>query len=117
MDISQLTAPGPRVQTSSAHRETTPPLPQQPVSASKPAPKAEPKAEPDTEQLRKAIEEIQHNVGTNVRFSVDKESGRTIVSVVDSETKRVVRQFPAEDVMKMARNIDRMQGLLFQGKA
>jgi flagellar protein FlaG len=113
MDISQLTAPGPRVQTSSAPRETTPALPQQSISASKPAPKAE----PDTEQLRKAIEEIQHNVGTNVRFSVDKESGRTIVSVVDSETKQVVRQFPGEDVIKMARNIDRMQGLLFQGKA
>ena len=30
---------------------------------------------------------------------------------------QVVRQIPSEEIMKIARNIDRMQGLLFQDKA
>jgi uncharacterized FlaG/YvyC family protein len=36
---------------------------------------------------------------------------------VDAETKQVVRQIPAEDVMKIARALDRMQGILFSGRA
>jgi flagellar protein FlaG len=39
------------------------------------------------------------------------------VTVVDSSTQQVVRQIPTEDIMKIARNIDRMQGLLFSDRA
>ena len=81
-------------------------------------PKPEPKPSPG--ELREAIKEIQQSVdngNTNLQFSVDEDTGRTIVSVIDSETRQVVRQIPSEEVMRMARALDRMQGLLFNGKA
>jgi flagellar protein FlaG len=81
----------------------------------------EPKSElPTKEEVREAVKEIRQNVGgnsTNLQFTVDEASGRTIVSVIDSETRQVVRQIPSEEIMRMARAMDRMQGLLFNGKA
>ena len=82
------------------------------------APKPEPK--PSSEDLREAVKEIQKIVGnntTNLQFSVDEKTGRTIVSVIDAETRQVVRQIPSEEVMRMARSLDRMQGLFVNGKA
>ena len=77
-------------------------------------------AMPTKEEVQEAVKEIQQNVGNNstdLKFSVDEKSGRTIVSVIDSETRQVVRQIPSEEIMRMARAMDRMQGLLFNGKA
>ena len=117
MDIQPLTtALGNAPQALSVARET-PALPQ--VFKSAPQPESVQPA-PTKEQVKEAVEEIQESIGkmaTNLRFSVDEATGRTIVSVVDAETMEVVRQIPAEEVMKMARAIDRMQGLLFRGKA
>src|SRR5688572_21987950 len=82
------------------------------------APKPEPK--PSRDDLREAMKEIQKVVGnnaTNLQFSVDEKTGRTIVSVIDAETRQVVRQIPSEEVMRMARSLDRMQGLFVNGKA
>jgi len=75
--------------------------------------------EPNREEVKDAVKDIQDfvsTVTTDLKFTVDKETGKTIVSVVDSKTKQVVRQIPAEEIMKIARNIDRMQGLLFSDK-
>jgi flagellar protein FlaG len=105
----------------SATSRETPALP--PVSTRTPlkaaaAPEVTP--EKAQEALKEALEDIESNIGqsaTSLRFSVDKSTGKTIVSVVDAETMEVVRQIPAEEIMKMARTLDRMQGLLFNGKA
>jgi len=99
----------------------TPALP--PVSTPTPTPAAAvPAVTPEKAQeaLKEALEDIESNIGqsaTSLRFSVDKSTGKTIVSVVDAQTMEVVRQIPAEEIMKMARALDRMQGLLFNGKA
>lgn len=112
MDIQSVggaaAAPSPARETREA-----PALPE--LSAAQPKP-----ALPTKEEVREAVKEIRQNVGgnsTNLQFSVDEASGRTIVSVIDSETRQVVRQIPSEEIMRMARAMDRMQGLLFNGKA
>lgn len=48
--------------------------------------------------------------GAQVQFTIDKDLGRTIVRVIDTETKKVLRQFPSEEMIAIARNIDRMRG-------
>jgi len=53
----------------------------------------------------------------NIQFSLDQDSGRTIVKVVDSETEEVLRQFPSEDMLSISKSIERMQGLLINRKA
>lgn len=41
----------------------------------------------------------------NLEFRVDDGSGRTIITVVNSNTGEVVRQIPAEEVLALARNL------------
>jgi flagellar protein FlaG len=115
MEIQQVSAPGVVAQATPAQRESAP------APAAAVAPAAAPaQASPKHDDVKQAVKEIQtfvNNVTTNVQFSVDQDTGRTIVSVIDTETKQIVRQIPTQDVMKIARALDRMQGILFSGKA
>ena len=45
-------------------------------------------------------------VERSLQFSVDKDTNRTIVKVVDSKTDEVIKQFPPETVLDMAKQID-----------
>jgi flagellar protein FlaG len=53
---------------------------------------------------------------THLEFSVGKETGRIIISVVDSETQKVVRSIPPESLVRFLDRIDQMRGLLFNAK-
>ena len=120
MEIQPLAGLGVTAQAVSVKRET-PALPQvsSPATPARAAAAAAPAKTPEKAQeaLKEALADSIGQSPTNLRFSVDKSTGKTIVSVVDAETMEVVRQIPAEEVMKMARALDRMQGLLFNGKA
>ncbi len=40
-----------------------------------------------------------------LEFRVDKETGRTVVTVLDAETGEKIRQIPSEEVLALARNL------------
>ena len=76
--------------------------------------------QPSQEQLEQAVQAVQkavEPVAQNLQFSIDKETGKTIISVVDSLTQEVIRQIPGEEILAIAKAIDRMQGLLVRQKA
>ena len=52
-----------------------------------------------------------------VRFSVDEDSGRTVVKVVDTQTDAVLRQIPSVEALKLWRSIEQMQGTMLRDKA
>ena len=52
-----------------------------------------------------------------MEFSIDKGSGRTIVRLVDSETKQVLRQYPSEEMLSIARSLEQLEGLLLHQSA
>jgi len=52
-----------------------------------------------------------------VRFSVDEESGRTVVKVVDTQTDTVLRQIPSMEALKLWRSIEQMQGVMLRDTA
>jgi len=54
---------------------------------------------------------------SDLNFSKDEETGRTIVKVVDKATDTVIRQIPSEEAVAIAKSIDKMQGLLINHKA
>lgn len=75
---------------------------------------------PDREQVREVARQLQQvtePVAQNLQFMVDGETGKTVIRVVDSATKEVIRQIPNEEVLAIARAMDRLQGLLLKGKA
>jgi flagellar protein FlaG len=82
--------------------------------------KAASAAPPDGGAVQKALDEVNHavqKVAPGLEFSVDQQSGSTIVKVVDSQTKEILRQIPGEEVLRIARALDKMRGHLVQTKA
>jgi flagellar protein FlaG len=76
--------------------------------------------QPSQQQLQQAVNELQRKAQSfapDLIFSVDHDTGRTIVKVTDASTQEVIRQIPAEEVLKLAKELDRMQGLLFHKQA
>ena len=81
---------------------------------------ATPPRQPTQRELRQAVDELQRKAQSfspNLRFSVDHDTGRTVVRVTDANTQEVIRQIPAEEVLQLAKELDRMQGLLFHKEA
>ena len=61
---------------------------------------------PTPERIDQAVQQIQSYLNDSqrqLRFQVDADSGRTIVTVVNPETKEVIRQIPGDEVLKLAR--------------
>ncbi len=94
------------------------PAPAEPTPVTQPATPAPTVASAETldhalEALRRAVEPVAQDL----QFSIDDESGHTVVKVVDSSTKEVIRQIPTEEVLAFGRALDRVQGLLLKLKA
>lgn len=96
----------------------------QPTQGKRAEPPAKPASElpprPDREQVlevARQLQRISEPVAQNLQFTVDGETGKTVIRVVDSTTKEVIRQIPNEEVLAIARAMDRLQGLLLKGKA
>ena len=63
--------------------------------------------------LEKDIESI-HSIG--LTFSRHKETGRTIIKVMDKQSHELIREIPSEEVLNLAAKIDEMIGILFDKK-
>lgn len=80
----------------------------------------------NAEQLGEAVKSINEFVSAEMRtlnFSIDENSGKAVVKVIDFETKDVIRQIPGDEVLRMASAIKRLQedlgsatGLLIDNK-
>ena len=55
--------------------------------------------------VRELNDHVQH-VQRELQFSVDEDSGRTVIKVLDKETKDVIRQIPGEEALNFARKLD-----------
>lgn len=60
---------------------------------------------------------IQESTSSSLQFSLDQDSGRTVVKMIDTETAEVLRQIPSEEMLAISKSIDRMQGLLINREA
>jgi flagellar protein FlaG len=71
---------------------------------------------PSVEELTGAVEQLNGYLeGTHrgLRFSIDDDSGRTIVRVVDVETDEVIRQIPSEEMLAVIRHFSELTGNIF----
>jgi len=85
------------------------------------APEPAVQQQPRPEQVQKAVESLRQLVETkapnSLAFSVDEGTGRTVVTISDAETGETIRQIPAEEMLEIARALDKMQGMLLPQKA
>ena len=74
----------------------------------------------DTERVESAVSKISdfvQNFQRDLQFSVDQDSGRTVIKVVDSETEQVIRQIPSEETLRMVEQLDSPESLMFSEQA
>ncbi len=72
-----------------------------------------PSALPSEEQVNDALSKLNKTPqaqANNLEFSVDQDTKRTVVKVVDQTTKEVVRQFPTEQALAIAKALDGQSG-------
>src|SRR5476649_382576 len=75
-------------------------------------------AAPSKAEVKKSVDAINRFLEDNseVRFSIDDASGRSIVKVIDTETKKVLQQFPSEQSLEIGKNLTSLKGLLIDSK-
>ncbi|HYE35214.1 flagellar protein FlaG [Methylocaldum sp.] len=81
----------------------------------------------DGEERKDDVAHAVHNfneffqmVRRTVQFSLDEDSGRTIVQVKDAETHELIRQIPSEEILRLAKQLDEFKdgfkGMLLKEK-
>ena len=50
---------------------------------------------------------------TSIEFVVSSHTGRTIIRIVESETGKLVRQIPPEELVRLSERMSELRGLLF----
>ncbi|RKZ80849.1 MAG: hypothetical protein DRQ35_01440 [Gammaproteobacteria bacterium] len=58
--------------------------------------------------LQDAVSQINdyvQNIQRSLQFTVDEESGRDVVTVLDTKTEEIIRQYPSEEVLAFARQL------------
>ncbi len=76
--------------------------------------------EPDQQEVDQAVQNLNdyvQNIERNLEFSVDRNNGNTVISVIDSQTDEVIRQIPPEKAVNAVRNLQRLEGLLLSAEA
>jgi flagellar protein FlaG len=79
---------------------------------------------PSMEQLSEAVKNINKALETRsqgVEFSLDSDTEKVLVKVVDQATGKVLRQMPSEEALQIAKALDeamdKLQGVLIKQKA
>ncbi len=73
--------------------------------------------EQTVEEIVDDLNEFAQQVERQLQFSVDNNSGQTVIKVIDATTEEVVRQIPADEILTLRRRLGDVQGLLFKTEA
>lgn len=76
--------------------------------------------QPTREQVAQAMSKVKEalpELAQNLQFSIDDDTGTTVVKVVDASTNELIRQIPSEEMLAISKAIDAFTGLLIKQKA
>jgi flagellar protein FlaG len=77
-------------------------------------------AEPTPEATKAAVRQANRAIAAlsaTLSFEVDAETQTTVVKVIDTSDNSVLRQIPSQEMLEIARALDRLQGMLVRDKA
>jgi len=69
--------------------------------------------------VEKIIEDLKKKLSmlnTQLQIQIDKDTDTIVVKVIDKETNKVIRQIPPEYVLKIAKYLDEIAGILYNEK-
>ena len=82
-------------------------------------PKAQTQTQAHTQEVSEAVNEVNDylkNMNRNLSFSIDEDSGDSIIIIKDSENDEVIRQIPSEELLVIRKKMDYLVGVLFDAK-
>ncbi|MCF7986251.1 MAG: flagellar protein FlaG [Methylovulum sp.] len=75
-------------------------------------------------QNREKVGEAVNNINNffqmtkrSMQFSINEDTGRTIIEIKDEKTGDIIRQIPSEEVLQLEKKLGEVEGLLFSKKA
>ena len=71
----------------------------------------------DVKQAVTRLNQYVQSIERELNFSIEKETGKTIVKVIDSHTNEVIRQLPSETAIAIAKQVKENRNLGFKGTA
>ena len=74
----------------------------------------------DKAALTGAVQKLNDYVAPalqTIQFSIDDDTDRIVVKVVDTETQEVLRQIPNEEVLAISKTLDNLRGLVIRQTA
>ena len=77
-------------------------------------------AQSELKDVKQAVSEINKAMqfmSRELEFSVDTDSNRTIVKVIDQQTREVIRQMPTKEARELGKALEKAQGLLIKQTA
>ena len=80
----------------------------------------QPSQKMSAEEVQVVLDKMNEFMGNgqhNLNFSIDKDTDDMVVKVMDTETQEVIRQFPSEETLKLAKHIEGMLGLILDDRA
>lgn len=78
-----------------------------------------PSAEALRAELGESVQIVNERLafrGQSLNIDVDEATGAVVVKISDDKTGEVVRQIPSEDMLRIARNIEMLTGILVDQK-
>ncbi|THF73021.1 MAG: flagellar protein FlaG [Methylophaga nitratireducenticrescens] len=60
------------------------------------------------------LNSYMQNMNRSLQFSVDDQSGETVIKVIDSETDKLIRQIPAEELLVVRSSLEEYRGMLLE---
>ena len=69
------------------------------------------------EQAAEKIKNAVSNLAQNLQFSIDEDTGKTVIKIMDSQTQEIIRQIPSQEAISIAKTLDKVQGLLLSDQA
>lgn len=69
-----------------------------------------------TEVVQQANEAMRVS-NSNLKFMLDPENGQAVVQIIDQETQTVLKQIPSVEMLKLAKALEKMQGVLMSKEA
>lgn len=67
-------------------------------------------------KVAQQLQEFVKSLNRNVQFSVDENSGKDVISVIEVDSGELIRQIPSEEVLRLASSISKAAGLIVQEK-
>lgn len=82
-------------------------------------PPAKESSQPSSQQLEEAAENLNQHVQSlqrDLHFSVDEDTGDTVIRVVDSQSQKTIRTIPSEEFLSLSEQLNQSVGVLLNAQ-